>query len=55
LRETNGTIDAPAAIPRLDLGEYLAHLADRQLVGVTRARKVATLREYFRWYCHVKF
>jgi len=49
LRETNGVIDTPADITRLDLSEYLAHLADRQLAGVTRARKVATLREYFRF------
>src|SRR5262249_5992904 len=29
--------------------DYLAHLAERRLSGVSRARKVAALREYFRY------
>jgi len=49
LRETNGVIERPDQITRLDLVEYLAHLAGRQLTGVSRARKVAALREYFRF------
>jgi site-specific recombinase XerD len=49
LRETNGVIDSADEVRRLDVTEYLAHLAGRGLTGVTRARKLAALREYFRY------
>jgi site-specific recombinase XerD len=49
LRETNITIEVPADIERLDVTEYLAHLAGRGLSGVSRARKLAAMREYFRF------
>ncbi len=49
LRETNGVIDTPAEVTKLDITEYLGHLAKRQLSGVTRARKMASLREFFRY------
>jgi site-specific recombinase XerD len=49
LRETNITIDGPSDIERLDVTEYLAHLAGRGLSGVSRARKLAAIREYFRF------
>jgi site-specific recombinase XerD len=49
LRETNVTIDAPADVARLDITEYLAFLSERGLSGVSRARKVAAIREYFRF------
>lgn len=49
LRETNVTIEAPADVERLDVSEYLAHLAEHGLSGVSRARKLAAIREYFRF------
>ncbi len=49
LRETNGVAETPADVTRLDATEYLAHLAGRGLSGVTRARKLAALRELFRY------
>lgn len=53
LRETNITIEAPADVMRLDVTEYLAHLSERNLSGVSRARKLAAIREYFR-YCQLE-
>jgi site-specific recombinase XerD len=38
----------PAHVQRADITEFLAFLAERRLSGVSRARKVAALREYFR-------
>jgi site-specific recombinase XerD len=49
LRETNITVETPADVERLDVTEYLAHLAERGLSGVSRARKLAAIREYFRF------
>ena len=49
LHETNAIVEAPDDVERLDVTEYLAHLADRGLSGVSRARKLAAIREYFRY------
>lgn len=49
LAETNCTVASPADITRADVSEFLGHLADRRLSGVTRARKLAALREWFRY------
>ena len=49
LHETNGTIATPAEIHRDDVTPCLADLADRGLSGLTRARKLAALRELFRF------
>ena len=49
LHETNITIACPAHVQRADVTDYLTHLAKRELSGATRARKVAALREYFRY------
>jgi integrase/recombinase XerC len=49
LRETNAVAETPDGVERLDITEYLGHLADRQLSGVSRARKLAAIREYFRF------
>ncbi len=49
LRETNLTIETPNDVERLDVTEYLAHLASRGLSGVSRARKLAAIREYFKY------
>src|SRR5207245_4001473 len=48
LRATNAVADSPADIDKLDISEYLSHLAARKLTGVSRARKLAAIREYFR-------
>jgi integrase/recombinase XerC len=39
----------PADVRKADLSEYLAYLGGRGLSGVTRARKLAALREFFRY------
>ena len=49
LRETNATIESPEDVEWLDVTEYLGHLADLGLSGVSRARKLAAIREYFRF------
>lgn len=54
LRETNGTIDGPGDITRYDVAEYLAYLAGMGLAGVTRRRKLAAIRECFRYLEHVE-
>src|SRR5215218_1646780 len=49
LTETNCTIITPADIRRADIAEYLSHLAEQGISGNTRARKLAAIREYFRF------
>ncbi len=49
LRETNLTMQSPTDVRKADLSEYLGHLGARGLSGVTRARKLAAIREYFRF------
>lgn len=49
LRGTNVTIDTPEDVERLEITEYLGALSDRGLSGVSRARKLAAIREYFRF------
>ncbi len=49
LHATKLTISHPAQVQRADITEYLSYLAQQQLSGATRARKVAALREYFRY------
>jgi integrase/recombinase XerC len=49
LHENNMVVASPAQVERADITEYLASLAERKLSGVSRARKVAALREYFRY------
>jgi site-specific recombinase XerD len=48
LHETNAVAHSPADADKLDVTEYLSHLAARKLTGVSRARKLAAIREYFR-------
>lgn len=50
LRQNDLTITNPAHVGKIDITEYLAFLAERRVSGVSRARKVAALREYFK-YC----
>ena len=40
---------SPADIRRGDIAEYLSHLAEQGNSGNTRARKLAAIREYFRF------
>ncbi len=54
LRETNGNIDGPQDINRYDVAEFLAYLAGEGLAGVTRRRKLAAIREFFRYLEHVE-
>jgi integrase/recombinase XerC len=49
LAETNCTIITPADISRGDIAEYLSHLGEKGFSGKTRARKLAAIREYFRF------
>jgi integrase/recombinase XerC len=49
LHENNLVVLSPTQVERADITEYLAFLAERRLSGVSRARKVAALREYFRY------
>jgi integrase/recombinase XerC len=49
LRETNVAVSAPADVTKADLSEYLAELGRRRLTGVSRARKLAAIREFFRF------
>jgi integrase/recombinase XerC len=49
LHENNMVVLSPSQVQRADIIEYLAFLAERRLSGVSRARKVAALREYFRY------
>jgi site-specific recombinase XerD len=47
--EANTYAPAPAQVERADLTEYLAHLGQQGLTGVSRARKLAALREFFKF------
>jgi site-specific recombinase XerD len=49
LHQNNTVIVSPTQVERLDIIEYLAHLADRKVSGTSRARKIAAIREYFRF------
>src|SRR5215212_6499366 len=49
LHENNMVVLLPTQVERADITEYIAFLAERRLSGASRARKVAALREYFRY------
>ena len=40
---------APHHVQRADITDYLAHLAQQSLMGVSRARKLAAIHEFFRF------
>ena len=46
LAENDITVDSPEKITRTHILDYLTHLADLSLSGVTRVRKLAAIREY---------
>src|SRR5437868_13355205 len=49
LRENDVTVDSPVKITRSHILEYLSHLASVGRSGVTRARKLAAIREYYKF------
>lgn len=49
LVENNVTAVHPTKVSRADIQAYLTELAHQGLTGVSRARKLAAIREYFRF------
>jgi integrase/recombinase XerC len=49
IQENDLTVGHPAAITKSHLSEYLSSLSDQGLSGRTRARKLAAIKEYFRF------
>src|SRR5512132_1639712 len=49
LHENNVAITDVADASKVDILEYLSWLAKKGLTGIARARKLAAIREYFRY------
>ena len=49
LKENDCTVSGPGDVTKVAISEYLAALARRGVSGVSRARKLAALRAYFRY------
>ncbi len=49
LHDNNLTAQSPADIERADITDYLTSLGRAGVSGITRARKLAAIREYFRF------
>ena len=49
LRETDVSVALPQDVTRSHISEYLSHLSDLGRTGVTRARKLAAIQEYFKF------
>lgn len=49
LRKANCTISSPANVTQADVAAYLSAIAEQGITGQTRARKLSTLREFFRF------
>src|SRR5687768_3825922 len=49
LRATDITVHSPADVTRSHVSEFLASLGGEGVLGLTRARKLAAIREYFRF------
>ena len=49
LHENNVAITGVADVGKVDILEYLSWLAKKGLTGIARARKLAAIREYFRY------
>lgn len=49
LHENNIVAKNPADVSKTDISEYMASLGQRDLTGISRARKLAAIREYFRF------
>ncbi len=53
LHQNNGVAQSPADVERADIAEYLTALSRKGISGLSRARKLAAIREYFRYLiCH---
>jgi site-specific recombinase XerD len=49
LEETNLAATGPTNVTKADISEYLANLSQQGVSGVSRARKLAAIREFFRF------
>lgn len=49
LHRNNLVIKYPREVEKADISEYLTYLAQKDLTGVSRARKLSAIREYFRF------
>ena len=49
LYANNVSLQTPADVEKVDIVEYLAELARKELTGIARARKMSAIREYFRF------
>ena len=49
LHDTNVAITAVGDVRKVDIVDYLSWLAKKGLTGIARARKLAAIREYFRY------
>ncbi len=49
LHSSNIVATTPTDVTKTDISEYLAHLGQRGISGLSRARKLAAIREYFRF------
>src|SRR5256885_12927008 len=49
LHEISVSAKTPQDVQKVDILEYLSHLAKKDLTGVARARKLSAIREYFRF------
>jgi site-specific recombinase XerD len=49
IQENDLTVASPADVMKSHLSEYLSSLSDQGLSGRTRARKLAAIKEYFRF------
>lgn len=54
LADENSYIQAPADVTTEDLLDYLGVMADRGLSGISRRRKLAAIREFFRYTKQIK-
>lgn len=55
LHDNNVMAHSPADVERADISEYLSYLSQREITGVSRARKLSAIREYFRFLEGVEF
>jgi site-specific recombinase XerD len=49
LHANNVLIHTPVEVEKIDVVEYLASLAKKELTGIARAGKMSAIREYFRF------
>lgn len=49
IRETDISVSLPQDVTRSHINEYLSYLSDLGRTGVTRARKLAAIQEYFKF------